>query len=201
MKKLLTFTVLSICLLAFSQKTYAQDTSWGPMAGINGSTITGDFPLNTYKPGVTLGAFLNHSTRERTGLKVEALYSQMGTNFDGFQDKIEMHYFQVPVYGVWYLNDRGNDFRPKLMIGPYIGILVKGSGSNTSDNTFTTENFNSVDFGGKAAAGFNWKVSPNIWLNSELFIGSSFANIYKTDIVNIKNQNFGLNMGLSFPLN
>ena len=125
----------------------------------------------------------------------------MGTNFDGFQDKIEMHYFQVPVYGVWYLNDRGNDFRPKLMIGPYIGILVKGSGSNTSDNTFTTENFNSVDFGGKAAAGFNWKVSPNIWLNSELFIGSSFANIYKTDIVNIKNQNFGLNMGLSFPLN
>ncbi|MGR3811140.1 porin family protein [Jiulongibacter sp. NS-SX5] len=199
MKKLLTGCGLLIAILLTTHESQAQEKSWGPMAGINGSTLV-DMPLNIYKPGVNFGAFLNYSNRERTGLKVEAMYSQMGTKFDGFEDKIEMHYVQVPVYGVWYLNDRGNNFRPKLMVGPYLGFLLNATGSNTTDNNFTTENFNTVDFGGKGAVGFNWKFSPRVWLNSEFYFGGSFANIYSTDIINVKNTNFGVNAGLSFPL-
>ncbi|TBX24847.1 porin family protein [Jiulongibacter sediminis] len=200
MKKLITGIAVLTAFLFSTSISKAQDTSWGPMVGLNAATLV-DMPLNTYKPGVNLGLFLNHSNRERTGIKVEATYSQMGTLFNGFDQRVEMHYIQVPLYGVWYLNDRGNDFRPKLMIGPYVGFLMNATGSNTTDNQFITENFNSLDFGGKGAFGFNWKISPRVWLNSEFYVGGSFANIYKTDIINIKNRSFGLNAGLSFPLN
>lgn len=199
MKKLFSITGVLLALVTIPNLTQAQDTSWGPMVGINGSSLP-DFPLRSFKPGVNLGVFLNHSKYERLGFKVEAFYSQMGSSFDGFNDKIEMHYFQVPLYGVWYLNDRGNDFRPKIMIGPYLGFLAGASGSNTSGNNFSKGNFKSVDIGGKAAAGFNWKLNPKMWLNTEFYFGGSFANIYKTDIINIKNQNLGLNLGLSFPV-
>ncbi|AWV99618.1 porin family protein [Arcticibacterium luteifluviistationis] len=199
MKKLLSISAVLIALITIPNLAKAQDTSWGPMIGVNGSSIP-DFPLSANKTGVNLGAFLNHSKHEHLGLKVEAFYSQMGSNFNGFEDKIEMHYIQVPLYGVWYLNDKGNDFRPKIMLGPYLGFLAGASGSNTSGNNFTGENFKSIDFGGKAAAGFNWKLNPKIWLNTEFYFGGSFANIYKTDIINIKNQNLGLNLGLSFPV-
>ena len=199
MKKLLTSFGVIIALIFSSKTSQAQETSIGPMVGLNGSTIV-DMPLNTYKPGVNIGLFLNHSNKEHFGLKAEAMYSQMGTLFDGFGQRVDLLYIHVPLYGVLYLNDRGNDFRPKLMVGPYAGFLLSGTGSNTTDNQFVTDNFNRLDFGAKGAVGFNWKFSPRVWLNSEFYVGGSFANIYKTDIINVKNRNFGLNAGLSFPL-
>lgn len=80
MKKLLTGFAILTAFLISTTVLKAQDTSWGPMAGVNGSTLM-DMPLNIYKPGVNLGVFLNHSNREHTGIKVEATYTQMGTNF------------------------------------------------------------------------------------------------------------------------
>ena len=94
-----------------------------------------------------------------------------------------------------YTNDRRNDFRPKFTVEPYLQVLY-----GASVNNLTADNYKSLDLGGKAAAGFNWKVSQNIWLNSELYFGRSFVNINKTDNLNIKNQSIGLNMCLSFPL-
>lgn len=169
------------------------------LPGPNGRTKrfynNSDFPLNTYKPGLNLDLFLNHSTKERTGIKIEALNSQLGTTFDDNSNKIRLNYFKLPVYGVLYTNDRRNDFRPKFTVEPYLQVLY-----GASVNNLTADNYKSLDLGGKAAAGFNWKVSQNVWLNSELYFGRSFVNINKTNNLNIKNQSIGLNMCLSFPL-
>lgn len=198
MKKL---KLLLLTVLITSISTYAQDASWGPMVGVNGSTLSGNLPLNAYKPGLNLGLFYNWSNNERLGIKVEGLYSQMGTAYEsGYQQTIDMHYIQIPVYGVWYLNDRGNDFRPKLMFGPYVGFLAGANGSDTQNTYFTKDIFTKVDVGAKGALGFNWNLNDNLWLNTELYYGAGFADVYKSNTLDIKNQQVGLNVGLSFPI-
>ncbi len=195
-KLVMLFSLIGVVISAS-----AQQTSVGVMVGVNNSTMRGeDFNLTEYKPGGNIGAFLNYSKKEKSGFRAEVLYTAMGSEFQGIDNEIRLNYLQVPLYAVGYLNDRGHKFRPKIMIGPYVGFLLKGEGSNTDAYYFTTRNFSSVDFGGKGALGFNWNLASNMWLNTELYYGVGFTNAHKTENVNVHNESYGLNVGISFPI-
>ena len=198
MKKL-----MYVCFAVFlgTVAARAQDTSWGVMAGLNASTLEGkDFNLTAPQPGMNLGIFLNHSKKERSGIKAELLYTSLGSQFQNTDNEIRLHYLQIPVYGVAYLNDRSHSFRPKIMVGPYLGFLLDGKGSNTDAYYFTKKNFSPVELGGKGAVGFNWNLGQRIWMNSEVYYGLGFTNAHKTESINIHNSSLGFNVGLSFPL-
>ncbi|MCD8540103.1 MAG: PorT family protein [Leadbetterella sp.] len=88
----------------FAQTT----TSIGPMIGFNSSVYKGDITTEKWKsPDLNVGLFLNHSKNEVFGVRVEALYSSMGTAFTPSPEVLKVGYIQVPVYGVAYLGKKG----------------------------------------------------------------------------------------------
>ncbi|WP_255068987.1 porin family protein [Lacihabitans sp. LS3-19] len=188
------------CLYIISAKVNAQDRSWGVMAGVNGSMVTKLSDNTTFKPGGNLGIFMNQSNHSRTGMKVELLYTQMGSGFENTNSTLDLHYIQLPVYGVWYLNEKGNKLRPKLMAGPYVGALIGANGSNTENYSYRPVNFKKIDVGLRAAMGLNYRLNEKIWLNSEVYFAQGFFDNFKSeDTKTMINQSYGLNVGVSFP--
>lgn len=201
MKKTLIITILSLSAFCF-QKASAQNYSWGVMTGVNASMVNKLVDNSKFKPGANAGIFVNYSNEGTTGIKAELLYSQMGSAFKGNNSILQLHYIQLPVYGVWYLNDKGNKLRPKLMAGPYIGALVGVSGSENPGNDYTKSNLKKIDAGVKAAFGLNYKIRSRIWLNSELYFAQGLTNNFNETMgKTMVNQSYGLNVGVSLPIN
>lgn len=192
-------SILVFSLILAVSSLYAQTTtSIGPMIGFNSSIYKGDITTEKWKsPDLNLGLFLNHSKNETFGLRVEALYSSMGTAFTNSEEVVKAGYIQVPVYGVAYLGKKGTAVRPKLMAGPYVGFLTNVGGTKVNLNK---DDYNKVDFGVKGGAGINFRLSREIWLNTDLYYGFGLADIYKS-ASNVTNQSWGLNVGVSFPVN
>ncbi len=192
--------LLALVLSIFSLKANAQDTSWGFMGGVNNSTVNSYVNNNIFKPGLNLGLFINSSRNAKSGLKTQFLYSQLGSEFEGTDNKLKLQYFQIPVMGVLYLNDRSNKFRPKILIGPYLGVKLSGIGGVSKANQYNTPNFNFLDLGGKAEVGFNYKLGERMWLNTEIFFAQGFTDVFKEESIKMINQSYGINLGVSFPL-
>ncbi|MBX2951459.1 MAG: PorT family protein [Leadbetterella sp.] len=189
-----------VCSLIFAVNSlFAQTTtSIGPMIGFNSSVYKGDITTEKWKsPDLNVGLFLNHSKNDRFGIRLEALYSSMGTAFNNSSEVVKAGYIQIPVYGVAYLGRKGAPVRPKLMAGPYIGFLTNTGGTKVN---LDKDNYNKVDFGLKAGAGANFRLSPKIWLNTDLYYGLGLADLYKSD-TDVFNNSWGLNVGVSFPVN
>lgn len=87
------------------------------------------------------------------------------------------------------------------MAGPYLGFLTealnKGNYNINEDNKY----INTVDVGMKLGAGFNYRLNEKIWLNYDAYYGQGFLDTDPRTEVNSKNQAFGMNLGISFPLN
>lgn len=190
--------ILMLSLFLTVNSLFAQTTtSIGPMIGFNSSVYKGDISTEKWKsPDLNVGLFLNHSKNEFFGLRVEALYSSMGTAFTPSPEILKAGYIQVPVYGVAYLGKRGTAVRPKLMAGPYAGFLTHIGGTKVNPDK---DNYNKVDFGLKGAAGANFRLGGGMWLNSDLYYGLGLADLYKSD-TDVFNHSWGLNVGVSFPV-
>ncbi|WP_367915336.1 porin family protein [Leadbetterella sp. DM7] len=192
-KSILVFGLILGMNSLFAQTT----TSIGPMIGFNSSVYKGDISTEKWKsPDLNVGLFLNHSKNDFFGIRLEALYSSMGTAFNNSPEIIKAGYIQVPVYGVAYLGKKGSAVRPKLMAGPYIGFLTNVGGTKVNLNK---DDYNKVDFGLKGAAGANIRLSREIWLNADLYYGLGLADMYKSK-TDVYNHSWGINAGVSFPV-
>ena len=192
-KSILVFSLFLATHHLLAQTT----TSIGPMIGFNSSVYKGDISTEKWKSAdLNLGVFLNHSRNETFGFRIEALYSSMGTAFTNSSEVVKAGYIQVPVYGVAYLGRKGTSVRPKLMAGPYVGFLTNVGGSKVNLNK---DDYNQVDFGLKGAAGINFRLTREIWLNTDLYYGLGLTDLYKSD-TDVSNQSWGLNVGVSFPV-
>lgn len=194
MKKL----ILAFGLILAVNSLFAQTTtSIGPMIGFNSSVYKGDIATEKWKsPDLNVGLFLNHSKNETFGLRLEALYSSMGTAYTNSSETVKAGYIQVPVYGVAYLGKKGTAVRPKLMAGPYVGFLTNVGGTKVNLNK---DDYNKVDFGLKGAAGVNFRLTREVWLNTDLYYGVGLTDLYKSD-TDVFNHSWGLNVGVSFPV-
>ncbi len=190
-------SILALSLLLAVNTLFAQTTSIGPMIGFNSSVYKGDISTEKWKaPDLNVGLFLNHSKHETFGLRVEALYSSMGTAYTNSEEVLKARYIQVPVYGVAYLGKKGTAIRPKLMAGPYVGFLTHTGGTKVNVNK---DDYNKVDFGLKGAAGANIRLAREMWLNADLYYGLGLADLYKSE-TNVFNNSWGINVGVSFPV-
>lgn len=191
--------ILGIAFLLGVNSLFAQTTtSIGPMIGFNSAVHKGDISVEKWKAAdLNVGAFLNHSKNDKFGFRIEALYTSLGTAYNNSSEVLKSGYIQIPVYGVAYLGKPGNAVRPKFMAGPYVGFLTNLGGSKVNLNK---DDFNKVDAGLKGAFGVNVRLSNEIWLNTDLHYGLGLADISKSDS-KIHNNAWGLNVGVSFPVN
>jgi len=200
MKKVLVILTI-ISAFAYTTAIAQENVSFGPIVGLNSSKLTGNTIYNDWKPGPSLGFFVNYSGQNRFGLNGQLLYARIGGQSSNGVSKGHLDYIQIPIMGTCYLNDKGNKFRPKLMLGPYIGFLVKAT--NESGVSINPEGSNrpykGVDGGVAMGAGFNYLIGSKVWLNADLRYNLGLAQAMNT-IPDVYNRSWGINVGLSFPL-
>jgi outer membrane protein W len=196
MKKIfLTSAILLIInILNFS---YAQNVSIGPALGANLATMAGNGFSNTeLKAGFAGGLFINYSIADDFGLMGSLLYSQQGTKIANVDNPFKFDYIQVPILASYFLGEKGSKFRPKILLGPQIGFLLKAESPNGTDLKANSE---STDISGVLGLGFNYNLSKGIWLNMDARLGWGFTDINKAT-PEAYNRYGAVMVGLSFPL-
>lgn len=131
------------------------------------------------------------------GLGVDVLYSMEGGKFEflnnttgeGYTRQVTLDYIRIPVKAIYFFRDYDKDFRPKVAIGPSLGVLV---GEVNSTNAST------IDLGGKLTAGFNYRIARAIWINVDASYYQGFMDIYSSNSENDLNGNVRLDAGINF---
>jgi len=182
----------------------SQEFSLGPTIGLNNTWIQDAPGETTGLLGLNAGLKLVYSTEEHWGIGMEVKYSGEGvkTKLRGETAKTNLNYVRVPLKVIYFFNEFGNDFRPKIYLGPSVGILVGGQtetflpvGTLKSDSKDLYED---VDLGLTFGSGFNYRVAAGTWLSLDLAYGHGFTNIAKNG--EAYNRNLSLNVGLAWGL-
>ncbi|MBC7774806.1 MAG: PorT family protein [Phycisphaerae bacterium] len=202
MKNMLFTAAFVFCGIMIAQ---SQEFSLGPSIGINTAWLQ-DAPGETNGLiGLNAGLTLVYSTEEHWGIGMDLKYSAEGveTELRGSKAQTHLNYARIPVKFIYFFNDFGNDFRPKIYLGPSLGILTGGKteqflevGTNKVDSKDLYED---IDLGLTFGTGFNYRVAPGTWLNLDLAYGHGFTDIAKFGN-NVYNRNLSLNVGLAWGL-
>jgi len=213
--------------------SFQRSITVGPRIGINVSTLSG-VSDDKAKPGLVAGVFMVYSVLEHFGLSADLLFSGEGSQYkDNFSsssngvmtdvkttNKLALNYLRMPLQAIVFFGDHGNALRPKLSVGPTIGVLLtaknKYSRTTTVNNgaTLITQDndqkldmknyFTPIDFGAMAAAGFNYKITEGFWLNFDLryYIGATDINDSRNFLGTntIKNNSFSATAGIGIGL-
>ncbi len=201
-KQMLKKTTILFALLFINAKIIsAQTLSIGPMVGLNVSTLTAA-PNTKSLLGVSIGGFANYSVNEHVGIGAKVMYSQLGSAYTFNEDINRLHYLQIPLTLIYFFGDAGNQFRPKIFAGPYVGALLRAN-HKSGDEVLGTNGqpyYNKTDIGGLVGAGFNYRIQSRTWLNVDAGFGKSFTDVTKTNDNVYHNLAFSLNVGISFPV-
>jgi hypothetical protein len=131
-------------------------------------------------------------------------------------EKLTLSYIRIPLMLNIFAGKLGNPVRPKLMLGPSVGFLMKVKNesevtvqNNGSTNTVTTtseskKGYNTTDFGGVIGAGVNIRLADRLWLDTDLRYYMGLSDLYDNDNGNDndmpKNQHLQLSFGLGIGL-
>ena len=193
--------IFSAFLLINAKLISAQTLSIGPMIGVNFSTIE-TASNGKSLTGLNLGGFANYSVNEHVGIGAKLLFKQMGTAFTVTDDINRLNYLQMPFTGTYYFGDAGNNFRPKVFAGPYVGRLLsaKDKAGNELFGNDGREAYKKFDFGALFGLGFNYRIKDRTWLNVDAGYSHGFSDITTTDGSNFHNNSLSINVGVSFPV-
>ncbi len=201
MKNLLLTSAFLLCGISIAN---SQEFSLGPTLGVNNSWMD-DVPGDTEGLiGLNGGLTLVYSTEEHWGVGLDLKFSGEGmrTKLRGETGNTRLNYVRVPVKIIYFFNEFGNDFRPKIYLGPSLGILVGGEtevilpvGTAKFDSK---DLFEDADFGLTFGTGFNYRISPGAWLNVDLAYGHGISDIAKNG--EAYNRNLSLNVGVAWGL-
>jgi hypothetical protein len=174
----------------------AQKVTIGPKLGVNLSTLS-DVDDAESRVGLHAGGFLVYSIVEHFGISLDIVYSQQGANSKTSNSELHLDYIQIPLLANIFFNKYGDDFRPKIVVGPALGILASAKGQFVEK-----DDFNSTDFGIVAGLGFNYKVGEKKWLNVDARYGMGASEIFKEDIpgMDVKNSYIAITVGLGFGM-
>ena len=189
-----------VLLLLAGNLVSAQNLSFGPMAGLSVSNLSGKEDTRS-KTGLVAGGFFNYSSKKWFGVGVQILYNQLGAKLSASNDAINLNYLQVPVLLTYYLsgNNSVGSFRPKLFVGPHVNFLLNAKNNKGDDLNPNGIKYNNTDFGVTLGGGFNYALADKIWLNFDVRYGLGLTDIQKNVDV-VSNRAFGVNLGVSFPI-
>jgi outer membrane protein W len=189
-------------LLFINVKTItAQTLSAGPIIGATISTLTNSPNIKSLV-GVSVGGFATYSVNESFGIGAKLLFSQMGTAYTVTSDINRLNYVQLPLSAIYFFNEPGDQFRPKVFAGFYVGSLLKANNKN-GDEIVQSDGqsyYNKVDAGGLLGAGFNYRIKSRTWLNVDGTYSKGFSDATRNTGNEYYNSSFSINVGVSFPI-
>ncbi len=202
--------LIFIVLVLFAFQAQAQEAgtvSVGLRGGLNvsnfgGSGVSGG---NRYKAGLNFGAVGVYSVDSHWAVALEVNYSQKG-NSPVQNSFVKLNYLDIPIYINYFFGQAGEKFRPKVFLGPYVGVLMvaktKVGGIESGD---LKSLYNPTDFGVLAGAGFHYKFSEtgDNWLIFDVRYAYGLSDLAKagTGSSNAANRALSFNLGVTFPLN
>ena len=194
------FLIFAVIVLA-GRMASAQNLSFGPMAGLNITSLSGKSNSSS-KAGLLAGGFFNYSSKKWFGLGVQILYNQMGAKLDAPAEEINLNYLQVPVLFTYYLagENKQGSFRPKLFAGPHVNFLLNAKNKMGNDLNPNNTFYKSTELGVTLGGGFNYALSNQMWLNVDARYGIGLTDATQAPNTNITNRGFGVNVGVSFPI-
>jgi hypothetical protein len=191
MKKLILLAGLLAGMTVAAQSKFAI----GPTGGM-GHTFMMPHSDYEFQQGWNAGIASVCKISQRWGIGTDLRYSSEGGRFTeerGVSD-IQLEYLRIPVKAILFLGREEQFIRPKVALGPSLGILVRESkpqGAPAAEK---------ADFGFNATAGFDYSIVENVWLNFDL---SYYQGLVKVRPANAKkeyNGNVGLNLGITVGL-
>lgn len=190
-----------VLLLLAGNLVSAQNLSFGPMVGLNVTSLSGK-PNSSSKAGLLAGGFFNYSSKNWFGVGVQFLYNQAGAKLDAPTEEINLNYLQVPVLFTYYFAGQNTpgSFRPKLFAGPHANFLLNAKNKEGNDLNPNGNFYKSTDFGVTLGGGFNYALQNQMWINVDARYGIGLTDATQAPNINISNRGFGLTVGLSFPL-
>ncbi|WP_439585272.1 porin family protein [Dyadobacter bucti] len=193
-----------ILLIALcSSFAHAQENvSIGPIAGLSLANFRGDVSDTKWKPGLTIGGFYNYSAKTGFGFSGQLLFTQMGAQNSNKTAETNLNYIQAPLLATFFFGRFGDKLRPKIFLGPSLNFLVGARDKNGNNINGDANNrvYNPFDLGLTFGGGLNYRLQRKIWLNLDVRYGLGLLDITRANNQNIKNNNWGFNAGLSFPL-
>lgn len=193
--------LLSVTLFA-AQAQAQENVSIGPIAGVSIANFRGDVSNTNWKPGLTIGGFYNYSSKTGFGFSGQLLFTQMGAQVFNKTNEINLNYIQAPLLATFFFGQYGDIVRPKIFLGPSLNFLVgaKDKDGNNLNGDSNNRVYSPFDLGLTFGAGLNIRLQEKIWLNLDARYGLGLIDVTKDGNTNVKNNNFGINVGLSFPL-
>ncbi len=238
MKKL----ILAVTVLCTASLLNAQKFSIGPSVGVGHAWLSENINL-VVVPGVgasttyegnkqfytafNAGVAMNYSGNESWGVGMDIKYSKEGgqyqfkANNEDYDLSLKHTYIRVPIRATYYFREWGDGIRPKVSAGPTLGFLMdaesrfEGAGIASQDETTDTKDeIEKFDLGLNAGIGCNFRLAPNMWLNTDIVYNHGFMKVNKNDppavgttpgiymqpTGDFKNRNVSLNVGLLFGL-
>ena len=195
----------------------AQNVSFGPVASVNHSWITGNPQSDRqFNLGYKVGGTLTYSVNPNTGIGADFLFANEGSRAErvlsGIKNttKTNLNYIRIPLKVTHFFGQLGDRLRPKLYIGPSLGFLVGGktkfetetmsSGNVVKSEIKSKDNYKSFDLGAMVGAGLNYRLGTSTWLNFDLNYTNGLIDISKSTSSWNANRNFGMSLGVAFPI-
>lgn len=223
MRKLITVTLLTLGLTAFSQEeTIASKLKFGAKTGLNISSASVDLNTNGWGSdesystksytGFHLGFFAEYSINEKMKLQPELLFSRQGYKLNFKDDYIndtntyKLNYLAVPLmfkYNVIENLYAEAGLNMALLIGgenEYKSVYDASGTDNDSSETITEDlpdNFNSLDLGMNIGASYNYN---KFMFSLRYTLGLTNLNSFEgtDDLRSDKSRNFAISVGYFF---
>ena len=192
----------------------AQEIKYGVKAGLNVSTLVGDFETESSLIGIHAGGFAEFKITDKFSIQPEILYSTQGAEskyyvadeFSSTLDerKIKLGYLNIPVIAKYFVFPGFS-----IEAGPQIGFLLSAKNEYKFDN-FINERFTgsgeidiknqvkSVDFGFNIGAGYEF--TDNIFIQARYTLGLTdvFEESYAPAVNDFKAQNSVLQVSFGY---
>ena len=169
--------------------------SIGAKGGFGHSFLT-PYKNTIFCPSWDAGISAIYSVREHWGVGLDVIYSAEGAKFEYLRPTGEtydiqqrLNYVRVPVKAIYFFNKYDDNFRPKVALGPTLGILV--SEENSKDAS-------TIDLGANLTLGFNYRIARGIWINVDATYYQGFLDVYSNTAENELNGNIRLDAGINF---
>lgn len=200
--------MIVIAFISTAAVVNAQNLSLGPTAGFGHSWTSSDNGNldGRFHPSYNLGGKLVYSFVSHWGVSADVKFSSEGETVGVDKDNktvFRASYIRIPLQGIYFFGDYGDQVRPKISVGPSFGFLVGGESKqfvngNETNVVKTKDIAESFDFGLTGAIGLNVRVAKATWLNADIAYYHGLTDVVSNG--DAKNRNIGINIGVLFPI-
>jgi hypothetical protein len=208
MKKTLFVTASFLLCLCSAN---AQNLSLGPTAGFGHAWLSASedqVTSNNFHASYNKGGKLVYSFMTHWGISADLKFSSEGGSMstDINEYTYRVNYIRLPLQGIYFFGELGDRVRPKVSLGPSFGFFAGGKSRVETNGIKTGEPaardiFTSFDIGLTTAAGANFRLGKNIWLNTDLAYYHGFSDVFENSpTLKMRNRGIGINIGVTFPI-